>query len=271
MGAKLAAVQMTSGNNVKENLVTAKKLIAEATATGAQLVVLPEMFATMGLDNVEKAKFRETAGSGEVQDFLRDAARENKIWLVGGTIPIAARQDSQRVRSACLILNDQGEEVARYDKVHLFDVHLRPSQEDYSESKSIEPGDKIVVVETPFGKLGVAVCYDLRFPELFRRMHAQDVEIIAVPTAFTYATGAAHWDILTRARAIENLAYLIAACQTGTHPNQRRTFGHSVMVNPWGDVVSELADGEGVISGEIDLEYLKQLRRDFPVLMHRKL
>ncbi len=150
-------------------------------------------------------------------------------------------------------------------------MHLRPSQEDYSESKSIEPGDKIVVVPTPFGKLGIAVCYDLRFPELFRRMHAQDVEIIAVPTAFTYTTGAAHWDILTRARAIENLAYLIAACQTGTHPNQRRTYGHSMIVNPWGEVMTALPDGEGVISAEINPDYLKQLRHDFPVLTHRKL
>jgi predicted amidohydrolase len=271
MGTKLAAVQMTSGNNVKENLAIAKKLIADAAATDAQLVVLPEMFATMGLDNAEKAKFRETAGTGEVQDFLHAAARRHGIWLVGGTIPIAARQDSERVRSACLILNDQGEFVARYDKVHLFDVHLRPSQEDYSESKSIEPGDEIVVVSTPFGKLGLAVCYDLRFPELFRRMHEQEVEIIAVPTAFTYATGAAHWDILVRARAIENLAYLVTACQTGTHPNQRRTYGHSMIVNPWGEVITVLPDGEGVISAEINPDYLRQLRQDFPVLAHRKL
>jgi predicted amidohydrolase len=271
MAHRLAAIQMTSGNDVNENLQVAKKLIAQAAATGAKLVVLPEMFATMGLDNALKLKTRETAGSGPIQDFLRENARLNNVWLVGGTIPIAASISEARARAACLIINDQGEEVARYDKVHLFDAHLRLSQEEYSESKTIEPGDKIVVVPTPFGKLGIAVCYDVRFPELFRLMHAQGVEIIALPTAFTYTTGAAHWDVLVRARAIENLAYLVAACQTGTHPNQRRTYGHSMIVDPWGKVLTVLAEDCGVISAEINPEYLHQLRQDFPALLHRKL
>jgi predicted amidohydrolase len=271
MSPRIAAVQMTSGNDVNENLKTAKKLIAEAASTGANLVVLPEMFATMALSNELKVKLREVAGTGLIQDFLHNAAREYGIWLVGGTIPLTATHDDTRARAACLIFNDQGEEIARYDKVHLFDAHLRPSKEDYSESKTTEPGDKIVVVPTPFGKLGIAVCYDVRFPELFRRMHAQDVEIIALPTAFTYTTGAAHWDVLVRARAIENLAYLVAACQTGTHPNNRRTFGHSMIVNPWGEVLSSLADGEGVVSADVNREYLRELRQDFPVLLHRKL
>jgi predicted amidohydrolase len=271
MSPRIAAVQMTSGNDVNENLKTAKKFIAEAAGNGANLVVLPEMFATMALSNELKVKLREDAGGGQIQDFLSAAAREYGIWLVGGTIPLTASHDNTRARAACLIFDDKGCEIARYDKVHLFDAHLRPSQEDYSESKTTEPGDKIVVVNTPFGKLGLAVCYDVRFPELFRRMHAQDVEIIALPTAFTYTTGAAHWDVLVRARAIENLAYLVAACQTGTHPNNRKTYGHSMIVNPWGEVLVSLPEGEGVVSADINRDYLRELRQDFPVLLHRKL
>jgi predicted amidohydrolase len=271
MKPRIAAIQMTSGSDVHENLASAEKLIAQSAAAEAQLTILPEMFATMAMDPAQKIRQREPAGPGLLQDFLREMAVKYKIWVVGGTIPITVPEDPVRARATCLVLNEKGEEMARYDKVHLFDVHLRASQEDYSESKTIEPGDKVVVVDTPFGRLGLAVCYDIRFPELFRRMHAANVEIIALPTAFTFTTGAAHWDILVRARAIENLAYLAAACQTGTHPNQRKTYGHSMIVNPWGEVMTSLADNSGIISAEIDLEYLRQLRQDFPVLRHRKL
>lgn len=271
MQRRVAAIQMTSGDDVKENLMMAKKLIAEAAATGVGLVVLPEMFATMGMDQEEKIKLRETSGSGLIQDFLHAEALRHGIWIVGGTIPITVPDSDIQSRAACLVINDKGEDVARYDKVHLFDVHLRASQENYLESKTIEPGDRVVVLDTPFGRLGLAVCYDIRFPEMFRRMQAQDVEIIALPTAFTYTTGAAHWDILVRARAIENLSFLVAACQTGVHPNKRKTYGHSMIVNPWGEVISTLETESGVISAEINLDYMHQLRQDFPVLLHRKL
>jgi predicted amidohydrolase len=271
MQPRVAAIQMTSGDDVTENLAMAKKLMTQAAAENAGLIVLPEMFATMGMQAEIKINHREIDGNGVIQDFLRAEARRLGVWLVGGTIPLAVADNPTQSRAACLVLNQQGEVVARYDKVHLFDVHLRASQEKYSESTATQPGDKIVVVDTPFGRLGLAVCYDVRFPELFRQMHAQSVEIIAMPTAFTYATGAAHWDVLVRARAIENLAYLVASCQTGTHPNQRRTYGHSMVVNPWGKVISVLPEAIGVVTADIDLEYLRQLRQDFPVLLHRKL
>ncbi|MDR3476889.1 MAG: carbon-nitrogen hydrolase family protein [Gammaproteobacteria bacterium] len=271
MNPRVAGIQMTSTSDVKENLEMAKKLIQQAVDLGAKLIVLPEMFALMGMGPMDKINLREELGHGLIQDFLQTEAKKHRIWLVGGTIPIAIAKDDSRARAACLVFDDQGECVARYDKVHLFDVHLRASQEDYSESKTIEAGDKVVVVQTPFGRLGLGVCYDIRFPELFRRMQAQDVEIIALPTAFTYTTGAAHWDVLIRARAIENLAYLVTSCQTGTHTNGRKTYGHTMIVNPWGTVDALLEEGAGVVVGDINLEYMRQLRQDFPVLLHRKL
>jgi nitrilase len=262
---------MTSTQDIAENLAMAATLIEEAVAAEARLVILPEMFAIMGMDQAEKAKHHETPGHGPIQDFLHEQAVRHDIWLVGGTLPLATEHHTEKVRAACLVLDNKGNTVARYDKVHLFDVHLRSSQEAYQESKTIEPGDKVVVVPTPFGRLGLAVCYDVRFPELFRRMHAQDVEIIALPTAFTFTTGAAHWDVLVRARAIENLVYVAAACQTGTHPNGRKTYGHSMIVNPWGDTKASLAAGMGVIVADVNLDYVRQVRQDFPVLAHRKL
>ena len=271
MQNRVACVQMTSTHDVQQNLDMAKALIEEAVAAEARLVILPEMFAIMGMDQIDKVKHRETPGQGLIQDFLREQAVQHGIWLVGGTIPLAIEGNTEKARAACLVIDDKGNQVARYDKVHLFDVHLRSSQEAYAESQTTEPGDKIVVVPTPFGRLGLAVCYDVRFPELFRRMHAQDVEIIALPTAFTFTTGAAHWDVLVKARAIENLAYVVAACQTGTHPNGRKTYGHSMIINPWGDTKASLPQGVGVIVADINLDYVHQVRKDFPVLMHRKL
>lgn len=271
MSSRIASVQMTSSHDVKENLANAKKWIEAAADQGASLVVLPEMFAMMGLAQDEKVRLRETVGQGLIQDFLSEMAIKQNLWLIGGTIPLATEHDPHRVRAACLVYNNEGQNVARYDKVHLFDVHLRESQEAYSESSTIEPGDRVVVVSTPFGRLGLAVCYDLRFPELFRRMQAQGVEVIAVPTAFTYTTGCAHWEVLVRARAIENLAYVITSCQTGTHTNGRRTYGHSMIVNPWGVVQAVLPEEEGIVISEIQLDYLHQLRQDFPVLQHQKL
>jgi predicted amidohydrolase len=268
--AEMTRIQMTSTHDVHENLAMAKTLIAEAAATGAGLVILPEMFAIMGLDQVDKVKHREASGQGPIQDFLREEALRQGVWLVGGTIPIAAENNIEKVRAACLVVDNKGNEVARYDKVHLFDARLQSGKEAYTESHTTQPGERVVVVPTPFGRLGLAVCYDVRFPELFRQMHAEKVEIIALPTAFTFTTGVAHWDILVRARAIENLVYVATACQVGTHPSGRRTYGHSMIVNPWGDVQASLPEGAGVISAEINLEYMRQVRQDFPALLHRR-
>jgi nitrilase len=262
---------MTSGQDVKRNLEMAKALIAEAVLEGAQWVVLPEMFALMGMDQSAKLQHREEIGEGPIQDFLRKQAMRHRIWLVGGTIPITIPGDDHRVRAACLVFDDQGQQVARYDKMHLFDVQIRTTQEAYTESKTIEPGTQVVVVPTPFGRWGLAVCYDVRFPELFRAMQKQDVDIIVIPAAFTYTTGGAHWDVLVRARAIENLAYVAAACQTGQHPGGRQTYGHSMIVNPWGAVKSHLAHLPGVVVADINYEEMRQWRQDFPVLHHRKL
>jgi len=269
MSSSVACIQMTSTNQMADNLSQAKKLIEQAVQQQAKLVILPEMFCLMGMDRVDKVKQKEKLGSGPVQDFLHEQARKHQIWIVGGTMPIEVPHEQDRVYAACLLYNDQGERVACYNKIHLFDVSIQ--EEIYSESQSIYPGNEVVVVATPFGKLGFAVCYDVRFPELFRQMTEKGAEIIVLPSAFTYATGAAHWDVLVRARAIENQVYFLAACQTGTHTNGRKTYGHSMIVNPWGELQVCLASGLGVIVGEIDLNYLHKLRKEFPVLSHQRL
>ena len=271
MSTRIASIQMTSTHDVNENLQMAQALIEQAIAQKAGLIILPEMFALMGMGAQEKLKYKEELGQGLIQDFLQREAKRHGIWLVGGTIPIAIPGDDLHARAACLVWDSEGRMVARYDKIHLFDANLRASKEAYAESTTIEPGDQVVVVPTPFGRLGLGVCYDVRFPELFRLMHTQNVEIIALPTAFTYTTGMAHWDVLVRARAIENIAYVAAACQTGTHPNGRKTFGHSMIVSPWGEVLASLAQDAGVVVADVDLDYLHQLRTDFPALAHRKL
>ncbi|SRR5579883_442145 len=270
MNFKAACVQMTSSSQIDQNLDEAARLIRQAAEQGAQLVVLPEMFATMGMDQAEKVKHYETPGKGPIQAFLSETANNHKIWIVGGTLPIRA-ESSEKVYASSLIFNDSGKCVSRYDKIHLFDVELPASQESYLESQTIQPGEKIIVAETPFGKLGLAVCYDVRFPEMFRLMLKEGVEILALPSAFTYTTGAAHWEILVRARAIENLSFVLAACQTGMHSNHRRTYGHSMIVNPWGDILAQLPENPGVIIAEINLDFQKRIRRDFPALTHRKL
>jgi predicted amidohydrolase len=267
---RVACIQMTSNEDISQNLYAAKNLIQQAAEQGAKLIVLPEMFGIMGLDQMDKVKYGETLGKGPIQDFLSERAAEYGVWLVGGTIPILTSQDSNKVFASCLVFNDQGERVACYNKIHLFDVQLRASQENYSESATTERGDEIVVVPTPFGKLGLAVCYDIRFPEMFRLMLKQGVEIIALPAAFTYVTGSAHWDILVKARAIENLSYVLTACQTGTHANGRKTYGHSMIVNPWGEVQVCLPENPGVVMAEINTTFLQQIRNDFPAISHRK-
>lgn len=267
---KIAAIQMASGTNVSANLIEAGRLISDAARAGAKLVVLPENFAIMGMHENDKVKIRENEGTGTIQNFLSEQAIKHKIWLVGGTIPLSCG-DEQHVRAACLVYDDKGQQVSRYDKVHLFDVYIDISSETYSESETTEAGSKVVVVDSPFGKIGLAVCYDLRFPELFRKMVMHGAEIIVLPSAFTAITGKAHWEVLLRARAIENLSYVVASAQGGYHVNGRETHGDSMVIDPWGMVLDRLPFGSGFVIADIDIEQLHKIRRSFPVLQHRKI
>jgi len=266
----VAAVQMASGPNVKANLEEAEKLIKTAVQQDAELVVLPENFAIMGLSEMDKVAIAETAGEGPIQQFLSQQASKHGVWIVGGTIPVESGVTG-KVYSASLLYNDSGDMVARYDKIHLFDVLLEDSNESYNESETIESGDDIVVVDTPFGKLGMAVCYDLRFPELFRAMADVGMEICVLPSAFTSLTGRAHWESLLRARAIENLCYMVAPDQGGYHKNGRETYGDSMIIDPWGVVLNRLPHGTGVVVSDIDLEKLRKTRKNFPALQHKRL
>lgn len=267
---RIAAIQMASGPRLDANLAEARRLLHAAAETGAQLAVLPEYFAQFGLPEAERVASAETPGNGPIQEFLAAQAVETGLWIAGGSIPL--RQGEDRVRGACLLYNAAGEAVARFDKMHLFDVHIPERDEHYEESAWTAPGDRITVLETPFGRVGIAVCYDLRFPELFRRMTGQGVDFFILPAAFTATTGRAHWEILLRARAIENLAYVIAAAQGGYHANGRETWGHSMIVDPWGSILAVRNEsGSGIVTADIDLERLRQLRRTFPVLNHRQL
>ena len=266
----VAAIQMASGPNVKANLEEAEKLIKTAVQQDAKLVVLPENFAIMGLTEVDKVAIAEVAGQGPIQQFLSQQAARHKVWIVGGTIPIESGVPG-KIYSASLLYNDNGEVIARYDKIHLFDVVLEDSNESYNESETIESGNDVVVVDSPFGKLGMAVCYDLRFPELFRAMADVGMEVCVLPSAFTNLTGRAHWESLLRARAIENLCYMIAPDQGGYHKNGRETYGDSMIIDPWGVVLNRLPHGTGVVVSNIDLEKLHKTRKNFPALQHRRL
>ena len=267
---KAAAIQMASGTNVNANLLTTEKLLEQAAREGATLAVLPENFAFLGADSAEALPYRERQGDGPLQDFLSRIAARLGIWIVGGTIPLEG-DDRSRWRAASLVFDSSGKEVARYDKRHLFDVTLIESGEQYNESDTIEPGDRIVVIDTPVGRLGLAVCYDLRFPELFRAMVDQGAEVFSLPAAFTAVTGRAHWDILVRARAIENLAYVVAAAQGGFHIKGRETYGHSMIVDPWGTVLARHERGNGIAIATIDPDFQASTRRNFPSLSHRRL
>jgi len=266
----VAAIQMASGPNVQANLDRAEKLISEAVAQSAKLIVLPEYFSFMGKTDQERVAVAETDGDGKVQRFLSEQARKNSIWLVGGTIPIKS-DDPDKLYTSCMVFNDQGERVASYNKIHLFDVTIQESNENYTESDTTLSGDETVVVDTPFGKLGLAICYDLRFPEMFRNMVNQGMEICAIPASFTAFTGKAHWEVLVRARAIENLCYVVAAAQGGYHVSGRETHGNSAIVNPWGQVLNYMGKGAGVVVAKLDRQYLESTREHFPVLQHRRL
>lgn len=267
---KVAAIQMASGPNTGANLLEAERLIAEAADSGARLVVLPENFAFMGRRDQDLLTLREEPGVGPLQDFLRQTAKRYGVWVVGGTIPLSA-SDAAKLRAACLVYDDQGRQVARYDKIHLFDVHLVQVDERYTESAIIEAGDQVQVLDSPFGRMGIAVCYDLRFPEQFRAMLDQGMELLVVPAAFTAVTGKAHWEILVRARAIENLCYVLAAAQGGYHVSGRETHGHSMFVDPWGSVLAEASRGSAVVCEQIKRQCLDTIRRTFPSIYHRRL
>lgn len=266
---RVAAIQMVSGADVDANLDEAARLISTAVSAGAEFVVLPENFAIMPTEDAGQLQVMERDGDGPIQEFLSAQAHQNHIWLVGGSIPLVSSQPS-KVRAACLLFNDRGERVARYDKLHLFDVKL-DNGEEYSESLTIEPGESVVVVDSPIGRLGLTICYDLRFPEIFRQMLDQGAEIFSVPSAFTATTGKVHWEILLRARAIENLAYVIGAGQGGSHSSGRETYGDSIVIDPWGKVINRLARGPGIVTADIDRLRLEKLRRSLPSIEHRRL
>lgn len=264
--SKVAAVQMISSPSVDANLKQADELVKQAAHEGAKWVTLPEYFFGVCNDEQAKVRLREQLGKGYLQDFLSDCAKRHNIWLAGGSIPMQASDDTH-VRNTNMVYDNTGKHVARYDKIHLFTFHQ--AQEAYDEARTIEGGDQVLTLDTPVGKAGLAICYDLRFPELFRKMGP--VDFISLPAAFTATTGKAHWEVLLRARAIENQCYVLASAQGGVHPTGRHTFGHSMLVDPWGNIQKSMKEGVGVVVGEIDLDYIASVRKSLPALTHQRL
>ena len=264
--ARVAAIQMISTTRVEENLSTAAALIAEAVADGAELVALPEYFPIMGRRDGDKIAAREVDGSGPIQDFLAETASKHGIWVIGGSMPLVASVED-KVLNTCLAFNPQGVRVARYDKIHLFG--FQKGEERYNESATIEPGRQPVTFDAPFGRVGLSICYDLRFPELFRALG--EIDLLVLPAAFTEVTGRAHWEILLRARAIENQCYVLAIGQGGVHENRRETHGNSMLIDPWGDIVAQRDKGAGVVIGELDHARIAEVRTSLPALTHRVL
>jgi nitrilase len=265
---KVAAIQMTSGPDVAANLQQAQVLLEAAAASGARLAALPENFSFMGLKDVDKRAVAESDGIGPAQDFLAATARQLGLWIIGGTVPLKAGGDG-RVAAASMVYNSDGERVARYDKIHLFDVVIPGRAESYHESAHVAPGSSAQVLDTPVGRLGLSVCYDVRFPELYRQLSAAGAQLLAVPSAFTSPTGRAHWETLLRARAIENLCYVLAPAQSGFHPSGRETYGDSMIVDYWGRVLQRVPRGRGCAVAQIDLEGQRDVRESFPALGHR--
>ena len=263
---RIAAVQMISGPQVGPNLATAARLIAEAAAAGAQLVALPEYFPLIGAADADRLAAREREGDGPIQSFLAEAARRHGIWLVGGSLPLFA-DDPAKLRNTCFVFDPAGRQAARYDKIHLFG--FTKGAESYDESVTIEAGATCSAVDTPFGRVGLAICYDLRFPELFRALGTTD--LLVIPAAFTETTGRAHWELLLRARAVENQCYVLAAAQGGRHPTGRLTHGNSMIVDPWGEVLARMDKGEGVVVAELDPARIAEVRGSLPALKHRRL
>lgn len=261
---KIAALQMISTPVAEENFASARRLIVQAVGEGAQMLLLPEYWAIMGMNDADKVAHAEAQGIGPIQHFMADMARRHRVWLIGGTLPLAAPV-AGKVFNATLVYDPEGQCVARYDKVHLFG--FTKGGESYDESLTIVPGSGVQGFQAPFGRVGLSVCYDLRFPELYRALGV--CSLIVVPAAFTHTTGKVHWEVLLRARAIENQCYVLAAAQGGLHPNGRRTWGHSMLIDPWGEVKTELAEGEGHVIGDIDEELLRSVRENLPALKHR--
>lgn len=273
-GVSVAAIQMVSGESLQDNLTEAKALLEGAAAAGARVAVLPENFAILKTAQMLAQGRREGQGDGEIRAFLALQARRLGLWIVGGSLPYArpSAEAPERVRASCFVLDDSGREVARYDKIHLFDATVNDAQGQYRESDTFEPGDQVVTVATPAGVLGLAICYDLRFPELFRGLRERGADWVALPSAFTYMTGEAHWSPLIRARAIENQMWMVAAGQGGLNSPRRRTYGHSMVVDPWGSVLAEKDDeGRGWVSATLDPTRLDEVRQRMPVWEHRRL
>ena len=267
---RVAALQMNSGNNLKQNLELAARLLVEAAADGCVLAVLPENFPFMGSRQRDKLQYAEELGSGPIQEFLADMARKNKIWIVSGSIPLKSAV-ANRCYGATLVLDANGNMKNCYRKIHLFDVDLPDCDEQYRESASMTPGKELVVQDTPVGCLGLSICYDLRFPELYRKLVDMGAVVLTVPAAFTLVTGKAHWHTLLRARAIENLAYVIAPSQFGRHSDGRTTYGHSLIIDPWGQILAEATEANCIITADLDPSLPQKLRQEFPVLNHRVL
>ncbi len=266
---KVAAIQMTSGHIVEENLRVAEKYLHQARAEGAEVACLPENFSFVGLLNADKLRVAESDGDGPIQDFLANTARRLKLWILAGTINIRS-SESDKVANASLVFDAAGKRVARYDKIHLFDVNIPGRNESYRESAHVVPGTKAVVVDTPVGRLGMSVCYDMRFPELYRSLVTLGAQWLAMPAAFTVPTGRAHWEVILRARAIENLCYVVAPAQSGMHSSGRETYGDSLIVDYWGQVITRLVSGAGIVMADMDLVKLAETREHFPVLQNRK-
>jgi nitrilase len=267
---KAAAIQMTSSREVRQNLAEAGRLVAEAAAQGASLVVLPENFSFMGSTDAERSAAVERYGEGPAQAFLAEAAERHRLWIVGGTIPIRD-EGAARANQRSLLFGPDGREAARYDKIHLFDVDIPGKEtERYLESAASAPGTRVVSAATPLARIGMTVCYDIRFPALFHRLSVLGADVLVVPAAFTVPTGEVHWKPLLQARAIESLAYVVASAQTGEHAGGRKTYGHSMIIGPWGETLAELPAGPGVVCADLDMIRLGELRQKFPVVTHRR-
>ena len=263
---RMAAIQMVSGPRVADNLETAGRLIAEAVDQGAQMVALPEYFPIIGAADADRVRAREAFGNGPIQDWLAATAARHEVWIFAGTLPLATSQPHQ-MRNSSLVFNHGGDCVARYDKIHLFG--FKTDNESYDEAAFIEPGNAPVAVDTPYGRVALSICYDLRFPELYRAL--APVDLILVPAAFTETTGRAHWEILLRARAIENQCYLLAVGQGGRHESGRMTHGNSMIVDPWGEILDRKMKGPGVVIANLDHARIAEIRESLPALAHRKL
>ncbi|MBS0443497.1 MAG: carbon-nitrogen hydrolase family protein [Proteobacteria bacterium] len=269
---KIAAVQMVSGASLEANLDSARRLIAQAAAEGARLVALPEYFCFMGRADSDKLAIAEHPGDGAIQSMLAEAAARHGVWLVGGTLPLRS-PDPQRVLNSCCVYAPDGAPAARYDKIHLFRFERESGgvRESYDEGRAILAGTGPVACDADSLRVGLSVCYDLRFPELYRALMAPPCDLLCVPSAFTYTTGQAHWELLLRARAVENQCYVLAPAQGGRHQNGRRTWGHSMIVDPWGEVLAVRPEGEGVVLAELDAARIAEVRSQLPALTHRRL